>query len=395
MAENSLASALNLQFAPSENTWGISQGLLAQTAPKLISDYRSTGANLGIGLGSILMSALLGYQARSQATKDTLSAMELANTMQAQATTPEARVSFLKNLEGSDVDTDVLAKVSSLASALSTQDRLTALEDAKRQKQAEWETYAKIGAEQGIAPADVAEWTKKRREAMAALRAGGEQTGVPIEFQTADEIKAAQEREAKKTELIRQSRGKLQEDPVYKNVQEARPLLQTAADLAKDDTGASDDGLIKIVERIGNPGNQVTLEEFKRGNVNTLFQGVVGSARRMMTAKGNLNPESRRQLLEVAKTFTENMKDVYNSRLRAEMNFLKLEGIKDPLPNRVGPSRLFYTPGERTQIESKLQALTAKEQDPATPDVEKVKASTLKQQILDLLANKQNYYEQD
>jgi hypothetical protein len=393
MAENPLLSALNLQFSPSDTNWNLAQSILAQTAPKLISDYRSTGANLGIGLGSVLMSALLGYQARSEANQKSLLALELANEMQSKATTPETRVEFLKGLEGRDIDTDVVGKLSTLAGALSTQDRMTAMEDIKRQKTAEMEAYAKIAAEQGIPVADVANWATRRREALAGVRAGTT-TGLPGDLQTADEMKAAAERQAKQTDLIKQSRAKLQEDQVYKSVQEVRALLDSAKQLSKKDTAASDDALIKIVERIGNPGNQVTLPEFERGNVNTIFQNIVGSSRRMLTGKGKLSAPARQQLIDVAETFSGQLKDVYNTRLRSEISFLKQQGVSDPLPSMVGPARYFYTNKEESDVTSRLASLSGIEASPTASEQDKIQAKTVKQQILDILKDKRNYYEQ-
>ena len=393
MADNTLASALNLQFSPSETNYGLAQGVLAQLAPSLISDYRSTGSNIGIGLGTILLSSLLGYKAQSQATQRGLQALELANAMQAEATTPEARVDYLKKLAASDTDTEVVTKLSTLANALSTQERLMALEDVKRKRTAEMDVLKEIAARQGIPLSDAETFLTKRK---AAMEEATEPTagGLPAGLQTPEELKAQQDKEFKDRQLMQNSRAKLQEDPVYKDAQDIRKLYSTATEAAALQSPAGDDLLIKTVERLGNPGNQVTLEEFRRGNVTTLMDRALGSARRAFSGQGQLSPQARADLLNVAKLASESAQNAYNSRLRSEMSFLKQMGVTEPLPSIIGPSKLFFTSREQKEIDSRLQALSGQEQNAAIPEPERMKAKQLKAQILQLLQNRQNYYEQ-
>lgn len=411
MADNTLASALNLQFEPSDTIYGTAQSILAATAPKLISDYRSTGANLGIGLGSILMSALLGYQAKSQAASKGLAALELANAMQTQATTPEERVAFLKKMQGTDVDTDVLSKVSGLAGALSTQDRLTALEDAKRLKTARMEAYAKMAAEQGIDVTDLPEWLKRRRAALGgqptAIGAEGAPiigaTGAPIspDLMTADERKQLDARLQKNRQIIEDSRKQIQADPVYKEMQDIRKLANSATeavDTAKKDPSkarALDDFLIKTVERAGNPGNQVTQEEFKRGNVMPFFERVLSNARAEFTGQGYLSNAAREQLLQAAEIAAEASADAYNSRVRSEMEYLNRIGIKEATPSLIAPSKLYFTTKEKSRVEQSLSKLDSTISSPDTSAEDKQKALTIKTQLLGELERKQNYFEQD
>lgn len=412
MAENSLLSALNLQFAPSDTEWGLAQSVLAQTAPKLISDYRSTGANLGIGLGSILMSALLGYQAQSQATRRSLLAQELANKMQSEATTPEARVDFLKRLsEQGEVSSDVVGKLSTLSSALTSQDRLTALEDVKRQKTAQMEAYAKMAAEQGIDVTDLPEWLKRRRAALggqpSAIGVEGTPitgaTGAPVspDLMTADERKQLAERQRQNNQAIEDSRKQIQADPVYKEMQEIRKNANSAfsayqkATKDPESARALDQLLIKTAERVSNPGNQITLEEYKRGDIQPMFEKLLNNARSTISGGGFLSDDARRQILSTIEMAAEASADAYNSRVRSEMEYLGRRGIKEATPSLIGPSRLFFTTKESGAIQQRLDKLNTIIQSDQTSAEDKQRALTIKTQVENELKRKQDYYESD
>jgi len=123
-----LAEALaGLRVSPAENPYGIASMGLASAAPNLITPYTSPGAAVGIGLGSVLLQSLLGYQARQSALQDTIQANSLANQM-LKMQTPEERTSFLGGL---DVSPDIGGRLSTLSLALSQQ------EQARRAAQAE------------------------------------------------------------------------------------------------------------------------------------------------------------------------------------------------------------------------------------------------------------------
>lgn len=115
-----------LNFTPAENPYGIAATQIGQLGPRLINPYGSTGQAVGIGLGTILLQSLLGYQARSQAAQETLQLNTLANQMQ-ELSTPQARTEFI----GGVSDPMQQARLSTLATAL------TAQEQARKAKVAE------------------------------------------------------------------------------------------------------------------------------------------------------------------------------------------------------------------------------------------------------------------
>ncbi len=158
-----------LNYTGADTGYGIAAQTLGQVAPSLINPYGSTGQALGIGLGSILLQSLLGYQARQQAAQDTLELNSLANQLMTK-TTPEARTEFI----GGVSDPMNQSRLSTLSTALLQQ------EATRKIKQSEKLADLTTAAEFEISPlAEQVASTKARREADAkrelvrALTSGG------------------------------------------------------------------------------------------------------------------------------------------------------------------------------------------------------------------------------
>jgi hypothetical protein len=106
-----------LNYTGADTGYGIAAQTLNQVTPQLINPYGSTSQAVGIGLGSILLQSLLGYQARQQASQDTLELNSLANQLMKQ-TTPEARTEFI----GGVSDPMYQGRLSTLSTALMQQE---------------------------------------------------------------------------------------------------------------------------------------------------------------------------------------------------------------------------------------------------------------------------------
>lgn len=99
MAGEDLYQSLGgISFAPTETPWGIGATTLAQSTPLMISPYASTGQALGIGLGSVLLQSLLGYQAQKEAAQQSLTANTIANQM-LQESDAQKRLNLIQSLE--------------------------------------------------------------------------------------------------------------------------------------------------------------------------------------------------------------------------------------------------------------------------------------------------------
>ena len=118
MADGLAEALAGLKVSAAENPYGIASIGIGSAAPNLITPYTSPGAAVGIGLGSVLLQSLLGYQAKQSALQDTIQANSLANQM-LKMQTPEERTSFIGGL---DVSPDIGGRLSTLSTALTQQD---------------------------------------------------------------------------------------------------------------------------------------------------------------------------------------------------------------------------------------------------------------------------------
>jgi len=116
-----------LNYTGADTGYGIAAKTLGEVAPTLINPYGSTGQAIGIGLGSILLQSLLGYQARQEAARSTLELNTLANSMQG-LSTPQARTDFI----GGVSDPMYQSRLSTLATALTQQDTQRKLKQAEK-----------------------------------------------------------------------------------------------------------------------------------------------------------------------------------------------------------------------------------------------------------------------
>lgn len=107
-----------LNTTPLETGYGIAAQQVGQLGPQLISPYSSTGQAVGIGLGSILLQSLLGYQARQEAARTSLETNTLANQLMT-LETPKARTEFIGGVD----DSLQQSRLSTLATALTAQEQ--------------------------------------------------------------------------------------------------------------------------------------------------------------------------------------------------------------------------------------------------------------------------------
>jgi hypothetical protein len=127
MADLLTDALTGLNYTPADTGFGIAQTSLNTMTPQLITPYTSTGRAVGVGLGSILLQSLLGYQARQQAARDTLEVNSLANQMQTLAT-PQERTDFIRGVG----DVGYQSRLSNLATALMQQEATRKIKQAEK-----------------------------------------------------------------------------------------------------------------------------------------------------------------------------------------------------------------------------------------------------------------------
>ena len=108
-----------MSFTPQDTLLGSLSAGIGRGTPSLISPYASTRTAVGIGLGSILLQSLLGYQARQQAAERTLELNRLSSSLLGMKTAQE-RADYIGTL--GDTDPLVLSRLGSLSGALTAQD---------------------------------------------------------------------------------------------------------------------------------------------------------------------------------------------------------------------------------------------------------------------------------
>lgn len=160
-----------LQTSPLETGYGIATQALAQGSPGLITPYTSPGAAVGIGLGSVLLQSLLGYQARQSALNQSLETNSLANQM-LKMQTPEERTAFIKQ---QDVSPVIGSRLSNLATALTFNEQARKLEQAN--KLADLTTAAQFEM------SDLGQQVQKNKAKQAIILAGVNAGRVPVGYE--------------------------------------------------------------------------------------------------------------------------------------------------------------------------------------------------------------------
>ena len=117
MADELTNALAGLQFTPLETDYGVVTQSLAGALPNLMNPYNSVGSNLGIALGGTLLTSLLGYQARKEASQNTLDVMTYANQLQ-QLQQPQERTDFIKSID----DAAAQGRLATLATALNARE---------------------------------------------------------------------------------------------------------------------------------------------------------------------------------------------------------------------------------------------------------------------------------
>lgn len=262
MAGEDLYGALaGLNYDPSQTGWGMGQQALIASAPALMNPYASTGSNLGVALGTALMSGLLGYQARQQAAEDSLMANRLGLQL-LQASTPEARLGIIEGAPDSDMQSKLLAVNTRLAAQQALTKALVDQEVAKKTGLAEFD-LGPLGTK--LYERDL----QKARE-MATIRTSGGIGGAakPVK-DWFDEIPAAQ-----KTKF---TAVKGFSDELQKLAKQFKELDANAISL----------NLESLV-----PGSKADLAVSK-------MKSLVPSTARMLGEVGNLAQEEQNRLIEV------------------------------------------------------------------------------------------------
>jgi len=322
-----------LNFTGADTGYGIAAQQVGQLGPKLINPYGSTGQAIGIGLGTILLQSLLGYQARSQAAQDTLQLNTLANQMQT-LETPQARTDFIGGLE----DPMQQSRLSTLATALTAQEQARKADLLKLRGVADLEVQKQRAIEAGVGLEELPALDKVRKERLAnifgapATDAGG--ISLPEASQAVDaasmlanpemqQVLTKPQREAlaaraKLTDQQREETDKLRREfsglPEVKNYS----LIDTAARVVtkaiKDPSAVATQELVRRAVQLVEPGMAVREgEQAAIMSSQSIPDQFKGQLQRALTGEGGLQEDVRAGILRIAQRAYESQAERYKA----------------------------------------------------------------------------------
>lgn len=152
------------QFSPAQTGWGIGAQAVGQALPSLINPYGNVGTNLGITLGGALLQGLLAYQARSEATDQSIMANRIATQMLAQPD-PTARLGLVEALD----DTAVQRRLLGLNERMLEQQIALNKEKTRIETLAPLEINVARAKELGVSLAELSKIDEDREEKRRAL----------------------------------------------------------------------------------------------------------------------------------------------------------------------------------------------------------------------------------
>lgn len=339
MADGLAEALAGLRVSPAENPYGIASMGLASAAPNLITPYTSPGAAVGIGLGSVLLQSLLGYQARQSALQDTIQANSLANKM-LKMQTPEERTSFLGGL---DVSPDIGGRLSTLSTALTQQElaRKAETDLLKQKKIAELTAPAEFyGTPEGkTAWQRELERTKAESLAKYAGLSGMYGAKTPGDEKTISDL-----------------RKEINQRPEVKEFSKLKSAAEVVAKAAEDPSAVASMELVKRAVHLIEPGLAALQGETNAVKNSASIPGAwKASMEQALTGQGGLDPLVRDGIVKMA----ERAYDVSKTKYDDISQFYSKEAIT----RGVDPERLFYLGKAPSFTELKTKATANVEGD--------------------------------
>ena len=377
MADGLAEALLGLNFTPAEDPYGIAAQGLAASTPQLITPYTSTGKAIGIGLGSILLQSLLGYQARQSALQDTLQANSLANQM-LKMQTPEERTALIGQ-EG--LPTNVSSRLASLATALTQQDVARKADFKIKEGLANLEVDIARAKEMGVPLTQLSELDKQREARKAALfgttpSVTGEILTVP---ETASQVDAASilarpeaqqvltkpEKEALAAQAKLSADRRSEADTLRKEFN-ALPevknfsLIDTAAKVVskavQDPSAVATQELVRRAVQLIEPGMAVREGEqaaiMASQSIPDRFKGELEKA---LSGQGGLQEDTRQGIMRIAQRAYESQASRYKSTKDFYEGLAEERGIPKKAISYIGEAEPWST------ISGKKPALTKEE----------------------------------
>ena len=329
---NQLASALGgLRITGAENPYGMGLIALTQAAPSLYNPYGKPAGNFGIALGQALLSGLLGYQAKKQATEESLQASDLATQLLTKPATE--RTTFLQGLQQQDVPMNVMSKLTELNPMLMQQELAARAEQAAAKRKLEQEIALEYVKQTGNLPAGF--------ESLQPLAAAVAPTATPMgtpavpgvaaipgmtpkqqreisqEVAKEEIVKGPQRRQEavdkERQSLTKQGEGATQIVNMYNAIEE----------LMSQDSKAADNEIARLGTKIGDPASVVSpVEAQARINILPIIRKYEGQFKGIFSGESQLDDAARADLLKAFKVYVDASKTSYSSQAELAKNRL-------------------------------------------------------------------------
>ncbi|MGL5336068.1 MAG: hypothetical protein ACRC9R_07990 [Enterovibrio sp.] len=347
---DALALALaNLKTKPVDTPYGIGALTIAQNIPNMIDPYGNPWSNLAIGAGSVLTSALLGYQAREQAREENLE-MQPFITSGLSATTAEEIDALLKQPGGErfgDVATQL--KIALAARAIEQGEAKNKLKEALSLEM----------IRQGYMPDEVGGW----QPFAGSTTLTGAGTGMPgltpkaqreIQQQVAtDELLKGPQRRQDAVDKERQALTKQGENATL-----VANMYDSIEQLMSQDSIAADNEIARLGTKIGDVSSVVSPSEAKaRINVLPVIQQYKKELAQVLSSGSGLTESARADLLNAFRVYAQASSSSYASQVElAKKRLIANEDIDPTDPDLLSKILPFEVPA-KTASEQAIERL--------------------------------------
>ena len=370
-----LQSALGgLRITGAENPYGMGLLALTQAAPSLYNPYGKPGANFGIALGQALLSGLLGYQAKKQATEESLQATNLASQL---LNTPSTqRASLLEGLQQQGTPVNVMSKLTEISPLLLQSELAAKAEQATKEQDIALE-YVK---QTGNLPAG-----------FEKLQPLAEAVGTPtITTPTISETPITSlsglnpkqrreiEQEVAKEEIVKGPQRKIEafdkeRQALTKQGETATQIVNmynSIEELMSQDSLAADNEIARLGTKIGDPTSIVSPSEAKaRISVLPVLEQYAAELKKVGSGGSTLSDPARADLMKAFKVYVDASKSSYSSQAELAKNRLIANKFASPTDPDLNTKLLPFEVPSKTASEKAIDRLAEIKQEVNSPNI--------------------------
>jgi len=374
-----LQSALGgLRITGAENPYGMGLLALTQAAPSLYNPYGKPGANFGIALGQALLSGLLGYQAKKQATEESLQATNLASQL---LNTPSAqRASLLEGLQQQGTPVNVMSKLTEISPLLLQSELAAKAEQAAARQKLEQDIALEYVEQTGNLPAGF-EKLQPLAEAVGTPTITtptiSETPGVSLSGLNPKQRREI-EQEVAKEEIVKGPQRKIEafdkeRQALTKQGEAATQIVNmynSIEELMSQDSLAADNEIARLGTKIGDPTSIVSPSEAKaRISVLPVLEQYAAELKKVSSGGSTLSDPARADLMKAFKVYVDASKSSYSSQAELAKNRLIANKFASPTDPDLNTKLLPFEIPSKTASEKAIDRLAEIKQEVNSPNI--------------------------